>query len=353
MPKPQAIPPMPMPSPRKARRNVLENNSVSTLDIVGFTHKFLATARPLFVMHRRPDGDTVGSAVALMHIAKALGKTPFGICADPMPERLAFLTEGLAISSELPPPPYTAIAIDVATKEQLGDVKELPIRISFMLDHHEIGVPFADALVLPKAAAAGEIVYAVAETLVAMGVLAEIPTAAKTALYAALSSDTGCFRYSNVTPATLRCAAALLEGGAVDAADVNHRLFEMKSEKQLRAEAYTIENTKTSPDGKIAWVLITDKERLALGVEEEHLETVIDMVRSRAGVEVALAVREQPSGVLRASMRSSGFDVASVAAVFGGGGHLRAAGCTVEADTPEKAVDRVLAEIERRFTPNA
>lgn len=326
-----------------------ENNTITALDIDGFARKLLSASRPLFVMHRRPDGDTVGSVCALMHISRAMGKTPFGICADPIPERLAFLTEGLEVGSSLPKPPFTAIAVDVATREQLGSLAELPFRISFMLDHHEVGAPFADHLVLPKAAAAGEVVYAVAEALVRFGVLSAIPTEAKVALYAALSSDTGCFRYSNVTPTTLRCAAALLEEGDVDAADVNHRLFEMKSEKQLRAEAFAIEHTKTSPDGKIAWVLITDADRQALGVEEEHLETVIDMVRSRAGVEVALAVREQPSGVLRASMRSSGFDVARIAARFGGGGHLRAAGCTVVADSPRAALDRVLAEIECRF----
>lgn len=326
-----------------------ENTTIAPLDTAAFASRLLATEHPLFVMHRRPDGDTVGSVAALVHISRALGKEALALCADCVPERLAFLSEGITVIKTLPAPPYTAIAVDVATKEQLGALTELPLTVAFMLDHHEVGHPFADHLVLPRAAAAGEIVYAVAEELVARGALTAIPKKAKIALYAALSSDTGCFRYSNVTPNTLRCAAALLEGEDVDAADVNHRLFEMKSEKQLRAEAFAIENTKTSPDGKIAWVLITDADRRAMGVAEEHLETVIDMVRSRAGVEVALAVREQADGTLRASMRSSGFDVASVAACFGGGGHLRAAGCTIKASSPRAALDRVLGEIESRF----
>lgn len=326
-----------------------ENTDIRPIDVEEFARRLLAAPRPVFVMHRRPDGDTVGSAAALMHISRALGKETRGLCADPVPERLAFLTEGLTVNSTLPDGDYTAIAVDVATVEQLGALAALPLRIDFMLDHHAVGKPFADHLVLPRAAAAGEIVAAVAQALVAMGALREIPPRASVALYAALSSDTGCFRYSNVTPDTLRVAASLLEEGSVDAADVNHRLFEMKSEKQLRAEAFAIEHTRTSPDGKIAWVLVTDADRRALGVSEEHLETVIDMVRSRAGVEVALAVREQPDGTLRASMRSSGFDVASVAACFGGGGHRRAAGCTVTASSPRAALDRVLGEIEARF----
>jgi phosphoesterase RecJ-like protein len=329
---------------------VTQNTDIRSIDTAEFAGRLLSAAHPLFVMHRRPDGDTVGSVAALMHIARALGKSPRGICADPVPERLAFLTEGLTIEATLPEGDYTAIAVDVATEEQLGALKETPIRFDFMLDHHAVGKPFADYLVLPHAAAAGEIVASVAQTLVDAGALAAIPAKAKLALYAALSSDTGCFRYSNVTPNTLRVAAALLEGGDVDAADVNHRLFEMKSEKQLRAEAFAIEHTKTSPDGKIAWVLVTDADRRALGVSEEHLETVIDMVRSRAGVEVALAVREQPDGTLRASMRSSGFDVASVASRFGGGGHLRAAGCTLtDFASIDDAVAAVVAEIEKQL----
>ena len=311
--------------------------------------RLTAIERPVFFMHRRPDGDTVGSTAGLMHILAAMGKKSYGVCADRIPERLSFLTEGLAMGSTLPDEEgLTAIAVDVATREQLGDLASLPLSPSLMLDHHAVGVPFADHLVVPDAAAAGEVVLAVAEELVAMGALSSIPAVARRCLYAALSSDTGCFRYSNVTPNTLRYAAALLESGEVDAADINHRLFEMKSEKQLRAEAFAIEHTETSADGKIAWVLITDRDRRMMGVEEEHMETVIDMVRSRAGVEIALAVREQPNGTLRASMRSSGFDVASVAALFGGGGHLRAAGCTVCAASPQAAMEAVLGVIYRR-----
>ena len=102
-------------------------------------------------------------------------------------------------------------------------------------------------------------------------------------------------------------------------------------------------------DGKIAWVVITQKDKLALGIEEEHLETAIDMVRSREGVEIALAIREAPGGSFRASMRSNGFDVASVAAVFGGGGHMRAAGCTVPALSADEALEAVLGEIQRQL----
>ncbi len=327
-------------------------SNYKTFSIREVAARLLSAERLVFVMHRRPDGDAVGSATALIRIAEALGKEATGLCEDKIPERLAFLTEGLSFSTEPSDPTATYIAVDVASPPQLGTLaetlKERNISISFMIDHHAIGEPFADHLVVCQAAAAGEIVFDIGEELIREGKLTALPKQAARALYAALSSDTGCFRYSNVTPKTMRTAAALLEYDGVDAADINHRLFETKSERQLRAEAFAIEHTDTSRDGKVAWVTVTQKQKESLGVEEEHLETVIDMVRSRAGVEIAVAIRETPSGTFRASLRSSGFDVASVAAVFGGGGHLRAAGCSIDAHTVDEALEAILEEISRQ-----
>lgn len=323
-----------------------------TLTLTQTVRLLIDAETPLFIMHRRPDGDTAGSTVALIHIARALGKTAYGICEDKIPDRLHFLTEELPMLRTLPDFPFTPIAVDVASPSQLGAVdgmlKQAGIPIRMMIDHHAVGEPFADHYIIPTAAAAGEAVFRIAQEMIEKGYLSALPPRAARALYAALSSDTGCFRYSNVTPTTLRTAAALLECETVDAADINHLLFEAKSDLQLRAEAFAIEQTKASRDGKIAWVIITQKDKKALGVEEEHLETVIDMVRSRAGVEIAVAIRETPTGTFRASMRSNGFNVASIATVFGGGGHTRAAGCTVEAADAEDALSRVLAAIEKR-----
>lgn len=324
------------------------------LSLAAVSELLYTAQNPLIVMHRRPDGDTVGSAVALMRLLRAVGKNVRGICADKMPERLAFLTEGLPIDTKLPEPPYTPFAIDVASPAQLGCVADLleeaGVSIRAMIDHHAIGRLFADHFILPDAAAAGEIVYDIAKEWQRRGYITEISAEIGRALYAALSSDTGCFRYSNVTPKTLRTAAALLEHPNVDAADINHRLFEAKSERQLRAEAFAIEHTRVSHGGRVAWTIVTQADRIALGVEEEHLETVIDMVRSRAGVEVALAIRENLDGTFKASMRSNGFDVAAVATAFGGGGHIRAAGCAAPGRTAEEAAGALLAEIDRRLT---
>ena len=328
----------------------MNNTPISLEEVI---RRLREAQRIAILIHRRPDGDAVGSAAALMHLLAALGKEVVGVCEDKIPERLAFLTEGLTFLTELPTVPDTLfMAIDVASPPQLGcmaaRMAEAGITPSLMIDHHAVGEPFADHYILPSAAASGEIVFALATLLIEQGYLSALPVKAACAMYAALSSDTGCFRYSNVTPGTMRTAAALLETDGVDAAEINHCLFDMKSERQLRAEAFAIEHTETSHDGKIAWVTVTQRQREAIGVEEEHLETVIDMVRSRAGVEIAVAIRETPSGSYRASLRSNGFDVASVAAVFGGGGHVRAAGCSITAHTADEALALVLEEIRRQ-----
>lgn len=308
--------------------------------------------KPAIAMHQRPDGDTVGSAVALFHLFAAMGKKAIGLCSDKIPERLAFLAEGFTVYTALPGEKRDVLAVDVASPGQFGRIAPLltgDFAPRLMLDHHAFGEPFADHLIDPTAAAAGEIVFLLGEALIQKGLLREIPHPAKCAIYTALSSDTGCFRYSNTTPRTLRIAAQILEDGTVDPADINHRLFEAKSERQLRAEAFAIENTRSTADGKLAWVGITQADKRKLGVEDEHLETMIDMVRSRAGVEVAVAVRETPEGTFKASMRSTGLNVAAVASLFGGGGHVRAAGCSLPGKTLEEGPEALLAVLREKM----
>ncbi|MBP3436774.1 MAG: DHH family phosphoesterase [Clostridia bacterium] len=307
--------------------------------------KLKSLRSPLVLMHRHPDGDTVGSAFALLHVLKEMGINGYGLCADSMPERLAFMANAFPVFSALPEGDYDIISVDVPSPQQMGELaphltgKRAPV---LMIDHHAVGTPFAPALIDSTAAAAGELVYLLAEEALRQGIIKQIPLAAKKAIYAALSSDTGCYRYSNTTSRTLRIAAALLEDKGVDSAEINHLLFEAKSERQLKAEAFAIENTHSAKNGKIAWVSITQAERKALGVEDEHLDTMIDMVRSRAGVEIAFVIRESKDGSFKASLRSSGFNVAQIAALFEGGGHVRAAGCTIAASHIDEAVKRLL-----------
>jgi phosphoesterase RecJ-like protein len=313
-----------------------------------------AARDPVILIHTKPDGDAVGSAVALCRFFSGRGQAPSIRCADPIPARLKFLLEGLSLSPTDDTSGRTVISVDVASPSQLGSLREAFAdagKVDLMIDHHEVGTPFADHLVMPHAAASGEVLY---EVLAHMEDSPE-PTQGRTspavwtrelcgALYAAISSDTGCFKYSNATPRTHMAAAKLLERG-IDAARINHLLFDSKSREVLTAEGMVSAGIQTAADGRISYAIVRRADMTRAALSDEHFETGIDIVRSLAGAEIAFLLKEQPNGTYRVSLRSTGADVASVAAVFGGGGHLRAAGCSLSGMTEAEAVSALLAHL--------
>ena len=299
----------------------------------------LSLERPTVLMHVRPDGDTVGSAAALALIFKALGKNATLASSDPIPERLRFLTEGLEIASSTEG--RELVSIDVPSRAQLGALCDE--KILLMIDHHAKGTPFANHYIAPNASSAAEALFDVADELIHLGRL-EMNAEIAYRIYAAMSSDTGGFIYSNASAKTYRRAAELIELG-IDYADINHRLFNSKTQDKIRAEGYVAGKLKTAFDGEVAYATLSRSEREALGIPAEYFDSAIDVVRQLYGARVALFVRELNEGGYRASLRSTGPDVASVAALFGGGGHIRAAGCSPTGDSIEAATDAVIAEI--------
>lgn len=303
---------------------------------------------PLVVMHTRPDGDTVGSAVAMVRLFELLGKKARAVAPDPIPKRLSFLTDGIDVSAfPFDGERLQVLTLDVASKGQLGGLREHlvgDLAPKLMIDHHERGEAYADRYLRPDAAAVGEIVFDVVKELRARGAIRALPTELLTPIYAAIASDTGCFKYSNVTPHTHEIAAELISLG-VNAAEINRLLFDVKSEEQLRAEGYVQSHLCLHPSRRIASIAISRACREALGLLDEHFETAIDVVRSLEGVEVAVAVRETAEGRFKASLRSSGIDVAAIAASLGGGGHVRAAGCSLDAESAEAARQAVVKSV--------
>ena len=302
----------------------------------------------LVLFHRGPDADALGSALALREMLEQMGSRSFCVCADECPARLRFLLEGVQESiclSAVPADfePQRILTVDTASPSQMGALEPiLGKQVELMIDHHGKGEPYAPHYIRPKAAATGEILFDLAEALVAEGRI-EWTASLRRYLYAAITSDTGGFRYSNVTPATHLCAARLIEGG-VPAADLNHRLLEERSPEQLRATAAAINALRLCADGRVAIVCFSYARKQELGLLDEHLDTVVDIARSVSGVEVAVSMRQpQHTPFFRVSMRSNGaIDVSSVAARFGGGGHAKAAGCTVEAADETEAIARVM-----------
>ena len=306
----------------------------------------------LIVFHARPDADAIGASFALKVVLEAIGIRAICVCEHEIPSRLAFLTQKHQASARFDNMDRSfeferVITVDTASPSQLGSLQALlEDRVDLMIDHHENGTQYADSYIRSDYAAAGEIVYEIASRLVELGKLERIPKDAYDLIYAALSSDTGCFKYSNVSPHTHICAAELIKAG-VDSAEINHRLFDCKSEKMLAAEAAGVQNMKFYNNRRIAAVLFPFELKQKLGLEDEHLETLVDVARAIDGVKIALSVRQSTAyRSFRISLRSScAFDVAAVAKKFGGGGHTKAAACTIEADSIEFATELVVDEI--------
>lgn len=307
----------------------------------------------LILFHRAPDADAVGSAFALRQVLEELGSRAWCVCTDEVPARLAFLMHALqpGVTADAVPEDFSAeriLSVDTASPTQLDALFPLyGDRVDLMLDHHESGEPYAKFhYIRPEAAATGELIFDLVKTLAKEGRVT-ITDALCTDLYAAISGDTGGFRFSNVTPKTHLRAAELLSSG-IDGAMINHLLFDSKSIDVLRAEAAGISNLNLYADGTVAVITFPYALKVALGLEDEHLSTLIDVARSVSGVKLAFCIRQpELEGRFRVSARSScDYDVAALCQHFGGGGHRKAAGCTVTATDMTEATEKILKELD-------
>ena len=300
------------------------------------TARFLAEHDSFaIVTHRRPDGDTAGSAAVLCMGLRQLGKTAYVLENPELTEKYAPLHRGL--TKKQAAPGDTVVCVDVASPNMLPNgFQELDIALR--IDHHSAAASFTpNELVDPDAAACGEIVY---DVLTEMGVTLDIPMA--TALYTAVSTDTGCFRYANTTAHTLRTAAACKEAGA-DTFALNQALFETNSLARLRLQGWLVENALFLQEGKIAICALPRSKEQELGLTEDDMENISGFPRTIAGVKIAAMLRQEPDGRIKLSVRAvPGCDAAAICAKFGGGGHKGAAGASMTM-TMEQAVDAVKA----------
>ena len=309
--------------------------------------------KTLIMFHVRPDADAVGSAFALRELLVVMGIQAYCVCSDELPEKLAFLADGtqgsVLLDDDMRIDYERIISVDSASPVQLGSLfNRLHRDIDIMIDHHASGTVYAANYIDASAAATGEIIYKIAKKLVSMGKIDAIPSRVINCVYAALSSDTGGFKFSNVTASTHKLAAELIKLGA-EHTEISRLLFDTKSIIQIRVEGEASRRLKTCKDGKISWISIPYSLCEELSARNEHLDTVIDIARSLEGAEVSFSLREnEDRKTFRVSMRSvTDFDVSYVCARFGGGGHKSASGCTVTAQSIEEAEEKVVYEIER------
>ena len=286
--------------------------------------------------HTRPDGDTVGSSAALCLGLRKMGKTAHILENTELSGKLLFLHEGL--TKREAEAGDTIVCVDTAAADMLLlDGRHLADRVQLRIDHHGNDRSFApNELVESGMAACAEVIY---ELLVAMGV--ELDEKIGMAIYAGVSTDTGCFRFANTNAHSFRVAAACMEAGA-KVYGFNQNIFDTNSLEKLKVQSWIVDNTRFFRDGKVALCA------LPKAVEEcatpDDLDNISGFLRSVEGVEICGLIREM-EGFSKLSVRAiPGYDAGAICAVFGGGGHKGAAGANIfmTLQEAEKAVEPVL-----------
>lgn len=277
----------------------------------------------LLLTHRRPDGDAVGSNAALCRALRKIGKRASLYVNPQFTPKFAPYLDGL--TADVIPQNATVISVDVAA-EGLFPFGMEQAKVVLAIDHHGTNSGFADCGYIDAGAAAcGEIIWSLLPFLGA-----EPDKEIAEAVYVAVSTDTGCFRYSNVTANTLSVAAACKACGA-DTFSINRVLFEIKRRPRLQLEAYLIDTMEFYADGKVAVNAMPNEILANLGITEDDIDDISGFGRNVEGVEIAVMLREVENGIGKVSVRTSpAYDAAKICARFGGGGHAAAAGGSVE-----------------------
>ena len=296
--------------------------------------------------HVSPDGDCLGSQLALAAALRSLGKRVACLLAkdEPADARLSFLPgfADLVPAARYDGPARTFVAVDVPTRARIGDAAPLldASETSVVVDHHAVETTMADlTYVDPDAASTTMLVWELAGL---MG--AERGAELATCCYTGLVTDTGRFQYQNTDAAALAAASAMVAAGA-DAAGVAREIFQSRSLPSVELEALAVERMRFGADGgwALSWVMRDDFD--AVGAVKADAEPLIDALRSLRGVRVACMLRDQGDSVRGSFRAKDGTDVAALARTLGGGGHRAAAGFTVSGPM-EAAVERIGALLD-------
>jgi phosphoesterase RecJ-like protein len=302
--------------------------------------------RVLIAAHIQPDADALGSLLGLALALEGRGARVIRYGADPVPPYLQFLPGANRIVSQLPPRlPELVIVLDCDGMDRVGPQWErlLAAREVIRLDHHVTGEDRGEFIVAdPAASSASEVVGRLLRAM-------KIPPTPEiaTCLYAGMLMDSGRFGYSNTTAATLRMAASLVDAGA-DPWRTARRLYEAKTEAQVRLLGWALSHLGREDEGRIVWSAVPQGVFSRIGAQKADTEGIIDHLRAIQDIEVAMLLTETAEGQVRVSLRSRGtVDVAAVAAALGGGGHAQAAGCTVPGPLPA-ARRRLVAAVRQQ-----
>lgn len=294
----------------------------------------------LLLTHKRPDGDTLGSATALCRCLRLLGKTAWLLESKDAIHLFDEYLEGYIAPEDFAC--EKVVAVDIADEKLFPpNAEEFKGGVDLVIDHHPSNTGYArNCCVEADKAACGEIIYKIALELGVMD------AAVAKALYAAISTDTGCFVYGNTTPNTHRVAAELMEQG-IDTAALNKKHFRTKSFKRLKLESAIVANMELYQEDTIAVAPVTLEMMAAIGATEEDADDIAAFVGQVEGVRHAVTIRELRPGECKVSLRTDPnyLNATETCALLGGGGHAAASGCTVQG-TMRETIDKMLWAIE-------
>ncbi|MBR6902864.1 MAG: bifunctional oligoribonuclease/PAP phosphatase NrnA [Clostridia bacterium] len=298
----------------------------------------------IILTHASPDGDTLGAAYALYYGLKEIGKIASVLCPDIIPSKYSYFatkTDHVTDSNA------TVVAVDVADRKLLGSLNEtFGDKVQLCIDHHISNTRFADNLLLNSdASAACEIMY---ELLLRLKVNINDVTAK--ALYTGIATDTGCFKYSNVTSKTHTIASRLFDYN-IRAAEINRLMFDTKPKRLIELEKMVLDTAEYHFDGKCMLLCVTGKMQEKTGCSGPDLESIAIISRSVEGVLAGITVKQTDDDAFKISLRTfDPLDASEICKELGGGGHKGAAGVTLEGtlkEVKQKILDAVAKSMER------
>ena len=290
--------------------------------------------------HSYPDGDTLGGAFALAFALRKLGKKANVAVNGPVPSKFRYLVKNY---EEQDFEPQYIVSVDVAAMSLLGDsVMKGVDPIDLCIDHHRTNTVVAEHIYVDsKAAAASETIWQLVEML---GVEPDEDIAA--GVYTGISTDTGCFCFSNTTPRTHQIAAAVIP--YCDWQSINYINFVVKTRAKIKMERMIYDTMEFYAGGKCAVVYTTIAMQMALGAGDDEMEGLANIPRQVEGVEMGITMREKDGGLFKISVRTNdGINAAEFCKQFGGGGHPGAAGCSIEGDLA--TVKKLLVDAAEAF----
>ena len=300
------------------------------------------TDNSVILTHRYPDGDTLGSAFALCRALRKLGKKSRVIVNGVLTGKFQYLAKNM---DEQNFEYETVIAVDIASTSLLGELEEeFGGKVDVSVDHHGMNMPFAKmTYVNAKAAANTENIYYLIKLL---GV--EIDRDIADCIYTGLCTDTGCFKFSNVTSDTMRIAADLMDIGC-DSALINRVMFDTKSLSRIKIERAVLETLTLHCDNKIAVINTTMAMEKETGAEDSDMDGLAAIPRQIEGVVIGITIKEKGENHFRISVRTvDDYDAAEICKNFGGGGHHAAGGCSIDG-TLDEAKSKILEAAEREL----